>query len=48
MMLARAEMFDVSSAEEGDDVLLLRRADAKMCAALEDAVTTPEPAPPRR
>jgi len=89
MMLARPEVFDVSSAEEGgflildrgkdantmlvyldaglvmvkrvdrakqldidfgtdDRVFLLHRADPEDCAAVEDALTTPERAKPRR
>ena len=89
MMLARPDVFDVSSAEEGgylildpgkdkdtlmvyldtgltmvkradrakhidvnfgadDRVFMLHRSDAKDCAAVEDAVTTPEPNAPRR
>lgn len=89
MMLARPDVFDVSSAEEGgylildpgkdrdtlmvyldtglamvkradrakqidvnfgtdDRVFLLHRSAAKDCAAVEDAMTTPEPAAPRR
>jgi hypothetical protein len=89
MMLARPDVFDVSSAEEGgylildpgkdkhtlmvyldtgltmvkradrakhidvnfradDRVFMLHRTDAKDCAAVEDAVTTPEPNAPRR
>ncbi len=89
MMLARPDVFDVSSAEEGgylildrgkdkdtlmvyldggltmvkradrakqidanfgadDRVFMLHRSAAKDCAAVEDAVTTPEPNAPRR
>ena len=89
MMLARPDVFDVSSAEEGglmildrgkdkdtlvvylsdglamvkradratqldvnfstdDRVFVLHRADAKECVGVVDAVTTPEPATPRR
>jgi len=89
MMLARPEVFDVSSAEEGgylildpgkdkdtlmvyldtgltmvkradrakqidvnfsadDRVFMLHRTDVKDCAAVEDAMTTPEPDAPRR
>jgi len=89
MMLARPEVFEVSSAEEGgflivdrgkdantmlvyldaglvmvkrvdrakqldidfgadDRVFLLHRTDPEDCAAVEDALTTPEPAKPRR
>ena len=89
MMLARPEVLDVSSAEEGgylilergkdkdtlmvyldsglamvkradrakdtfvefgadDRVFMLHRADAKDCAGVVDAVTTPEPNAPRR
>jgi hypothetical protein len=89
MMLARPDVFDVSSAEEGgylildpgkdkdtllvyldtglsmvrradrakqidvnfgveDRVFMLHRSAAKDCAAVEDAVTTPEPKAPRR
>lgn len=43
----RAKQIDVSFDTE-DHVFLLRRADNKVCAAIEDAVTTPESAPARR
>jgi hypothetical protein len=43
----RAKQVDVSFDAE-DHVFLLRRADSKVCAAIEDAVTTPESAPARR
>ena len=43
----RAKQVDVNFGAD-DRVFVLHRADAKDCAGVVDAVTTPEPATPRR